>query len=45
MTLAAVHWFTAAQQVGAKRVEVKVGDTIVTVSFDNDNERLTIASR
>jgi hypothetical protein len=28
----------AAQQVGAKRVEVKVGDATVTVSFDNDND-------
>jgi hypothetical protein len=30
----------AARQVGAKSVEVKVGDTSVTISFDNDNEKL-----
>jgi hypothetical protein len=30
----------AAQQVGARQVEVKVGETTVTISFDNDNERI-----
>lgn len=30
----------AAQQVGARRVEVKVGDSTVTISFDSDNQRV-----